>query len=339
VPTVAATSLKASTMTAAPCATPSPAVRHPRLGALVPALAVLAVFVLTAALGLVVDLDAATVPKPSFERLTLPGYPDGVSMKEAAGVTESGLWWLCLTMLLWVLAFVTVGACAWLLHRASEHDRAFRARLLRTFAAAAVPVGASLLALAAFGNKPFIAIMPLVANLRRIGPGFVTMANLNGALAFVVGATVLLAVSMLLWPASHRGHPGAQMRSITVLMYAAALFLAVWVATGTALYRLCASLLVADAREAALGLAPSISLTGGMFFSLALAGGYLAAVAWLAHVHARLNVAGALSDEAARDAPHAFLKLHWPKVAGILMPLLPGAASAVFQALTRTPAA
>ncbi len=314
-----------------------PAVLHERRGALLPAAAVLAVFVLTALLGMVVDLDAASVPKPAFDRMTLPGYPDRISMKEAASVAESGMWWLCLTVMLWVVTLGTVGVCGWLLHRASAHDAAFRRSLLRAFAVAVVAACAVLFALAVTGNKPFIPFMPLVASLKLIGPGFLTMASLNGTLAFVVGAVALLTTSMLLWPSSHQGQPSAQMRAITNLMFAAAIFLAVWVATATALYRLCASLLAADVRDAALGLAPTISLMGGLYFSLLLAAGYLAAAAWLQRLHARLLCEGTLSSQADVEAPHAFLKLHWPKIAGILMPLLPGAATAVFQALIRAP--
>ncbi len=318
-----------------PTTTTNTAVWLDRRGAILPWAAVAAVFALAAALGAVVNLDAAAVPKPAFGALTLPGYPDRVSMKEAAAVTEAGLWWLCLTVLLWVVSVGALGLCGWLLHRAFAHDTVARGRMLGAFGVAGA--GAVLLAFAAFGAKPFVPFMPLVATLGLIGPGFVTMAGLNAALAFVIGAVVLLSTSMLLWPTAHEGRPSEQMRSITNLMYAAAIFLAVWVATATALYRLCASLLVADARDAAMGLAPTISLMGGLFLSLVLAAAYLAAAAWLQAQHTRLRCEGRIGDARSDEAPHIFLKLHWPKVAGILLPLLPGAASAVLQALMHTP--
>jgi hypothetical protein len=109
-----------------------------------------------------------------------------------------------------------------------------------------------------------------------------------------------------------------------------AAFLLVWISAATAMYRLAAMLLVAEAREPALKLAPTISLMGGLFLSLLLAAAYLSACAWLQQRHED----GGGQDS---DSPKTFLAAHWPKVITILMPLLPGAAESVLQVMTQAP--
>jgi hypothetical protein len=316
---------------------------HPRAsglhGALVPLAAVVIVVAITAALGRVVALERAVVPEPRFEALVIPGYPDRLSMKESAAVAEAGMWWLSLTVLLWVVAVVAIGWCVWHLYRATSHDAGYRRRVLGAFGAIVTVVAAVLAVQAAGAGKSFVPFIPMVRNLALIADGFVSMANLNGMLGYLAGVVFVLANCAMLLPAAHDGMPVAQMRAITSMMVVSALFLAVWIATAAALYRLCAALLVEDARVAAVALAPTISLMGGLFLSLLLAAGYLASAAWLQHRHARYVHDGVLPAEVRSSGPIALLKENWPKVAGILVPLVPGAASAVLQALSKGPAA
>ena len=77
---------------------------------------------------------------------------------------------------------------------------------------------------------------------------------------------------------------------------------------------------------------------GGLFLSLLLAAAYLSACAWLQHCHEQLRLAGAAEVAAAGStSPNAFLLAHWPKVIAIMMPLLPGAAETLLQALAHAP--
>lgn len=301
-------------------------------GACAPFAAVLAVLAITGLLAQVVDLDRARVPKPPFEQLTIDTYPHGMSPKGQAALAEAVMGWLSLTVLLWVVAAALVVLCGGLLHHALAREPALRRRVLGSFVVLALASAATLGFVVANRGATLVGFKPLVATIGRIGPGFVTMAELNGGLAAVIGLLVLVSMCALLGARSHQGRPAAQMHATTTLMYAAAAFMAVWMAAATALYRLGASLLVDDYREAALGLAPMIGLMGGLYLSLLLACAYAAAAVWLQAVHARSARAG---EAGADESPQRYLRAHWPKLAGLLVPLVPGAASALLQGLVQ----
>lgn len=295
-----------------------------------PLAAVAAVALLLVLLAGVVDLDHAKVPKPPFRKLALQGWPAATPLAEAASIVDAILWWLCLGFVLWVAGLVTLAWCARELRRATKHDAALRRRAAWWFGAAVVVTMAVLLYLTAVQRTPLLSFALLVDNLDMISPGFVRLTVLNTALALVVGTALLLTLSLLLLPGAHQDATPAQMRALTAVMYVGAAFLLVWISAATAMYRLAAMLLVAEAREPALKLAPTISLMGGLFLSLLLAAAYLSACAWLQHRHED----GGGQDS---DSPKLFLAAHWPKVITILMPLLPGAAESVLQVMTQAP--
>lgn len=307
-------------------------------GALVPALAVGALLLLLALLASVVELDRALLPKPAFKELALQGYPEATPLHDAALIVEAAMWWLCLSFLLWVAGLATLGLCGWQLHRATLHDAALRRRALRWFSLTIVGAVAVLVYFAAVRNTPLMSFGLMVDNLAIVSTGLLRLASFNAALAFVVGPALLAGASLLLQPGALAGQPMAQMRAVTRLMYAGAAFLLVWMSAATGMYRLAAMLLVPAAREPALKLAPTIGLMGGLFLSLMLAVAYLSACAWLQHRHEVLRQAGSVEASAA-DAlsPNAFVLAHWPKVIAILMPLLPGAAGTLLQALAHAP--
>jgi hypothetical protein len=308
-------------------------------GALVPAAAVAAILLLVLLLSGIVELDRASVPKPSFRQLALQGYPAATPLKEAALVVEAALWWLCLSFVLWVGGLSALALCWWKLHCATASDAALRRRANAVFVLALLTAVGTLLFLAQIRRTPLMSFGLLVDNLDMVSTGFVLLASLNTALIFIVGCVLLLGASLLLLPGAHADQPMQQMRAITTVMYGGAAFLLVWISTATAMYRLAATLLVAEAREPVLKLAPTISLMTGLFLSLLLASSYLAACAWLQHCHEQLEAAGQVCSDSSADgaSPKVFLLAHWPKVIAILMPLLPGAAGSVLQAIAQAP--
>lgn len=314
---------------------PGPARLH---GAWVPALAVAGLLAVLLLLAGLVDLDRALVPKPAFKDLALKGYPEATPLADAALIVEAMLWWLCLSFLLWVVGLATMGLCGWQLHRATLHDAALRRRDLRWFLLTIGGAIAVLVYFAAVRNTPLMSFGLMVDNLAIVSTGLLRLASFNAALAFVVGPALLAGACLLLHPGALAGEPMQQMRAITRLMYGGAAFLLVWISATTSMYRLAALMLVPEAREPALKLAPTISLMGGLFLSLVLGVAYLSACAWLQHRHEVLRQAGCVEAPAA-DAlsPNAFLLAHWPKVIAIMMPLLPGTAETLLQALAHAP--
>lgn len=312
--------------------------KAPCHGALVPAAAVASVFLVLVLLGGLVDLDRASVPKPPFKELMLEGYPAAIPLDQAALIVEAALWWLCLSFLLWTTGLATIGLCVWQLHRATRHVTAL-ARLTRRLVGLVVALAIALLSwLVLVRGTSLLSFGPLVGNLAVVSAGFVHLTTFNAALVFVVGTALLLSVSLLMLPGAHADQPSMQMEAITGLMYGGAVFLFVWVAAATSMYRLAATLLVAPARDAALRLAPTISLMGGLFLSLLLAAAYVSACVWLQRRHDQWRLIRMVEDKASTAAgPVALLTAHWPKVVAILMPLLPGAAGSVLQAMVHAP--
>jgi hypothetical protein len=303
-----------------------------------PLLAVAALLLLLVLLDLLAGIDGLVVPKPVFRNFVVPGYPDKVPLDVAATIVEAAMWWLCLSFLLWTAGLLAIGLCWLQLHRATRHDAALRRKVHVTLVLTILLVLAVLAYVAVVRRTPLMPFGPLVENLALMSGGFIRLATFNTALVFVVGTVLLLGASLLLMPGVHADVPMQQMQAITRLMYGAAVFLLVWMSAATAMYRLCAVLLVAEAREPALKLAPTISLMGGLFLSLLLAAAYASASAWLQHCHERLHLVGAGQPPAAQAAgPQALLVAHWPKVIAILMPLLPGAIESVLQAVGHAP--
>lgn len=307
-------------------------------GAAVPAMAVAAVLIVLALLGGVVDLDRAILPKPAFKDLTLKGYPLHTPLAEAALVVEAAMWWLCLSFVAWIVGLAALGLCWRQLQLATRHNAALGRNAKRVFWSAIVLAVALLSYMAEVRGTPLMSFALLVDNLGLVSGGFVRLSTLNSGLAFVVGTAVLLSFCLLLLPGAHADLVMPQVRALTRIMYVGAAFLLVWIAAATGMYRLAAQLLVVEAREPALKLAPTISLMAGLFLSLLLAAAYLSACAWLQGRYERVRPAGEPGNAAAQaESPQEFLAAHWPKLIGILMPLLPGAAESVLQAMARAP--
>lgn len=307
-------------------------------GAFVPALAVASVIAFVFLLDAMVGLEGAQLPRPVFGKLVRDDYSETMLLKEAEPIVEAILWWLCLSVILWTVSLATLGLCWLQVHRAHRQavGLGFVAKLLFLAALAAAVV--TLFYFAGVRGTPLMSFAHLVDNLGIVSSGFVRLASFNTALAFVVGVILVLSMSLLLLPGAHADHPMQQMRAITRTMYAGAIFLLVWISAATGMYRLSALLLVPDARDAMLKLAPTIGLMGGLFLSLLLAAAYASACVWLQRSFERFrsarDTAGAAKDAA---SPAAFLVAHWPKVFAILLPLLPGAAESVLQAMARAP--
>lgn len=306
-------------------------------GAVLPAVAVVAVCLLAGLLGGLVDLDGAALPKPPFKNLVLPGYPDLTPLDDAAAIVDAAMWWLCISLVLWVVGLGVVGMCWLQVHRATQHDAMLGRKAKCGFLAVLLLVAGTLLYVATVLGKPLMSFALVVDNLGIVSKGFVRLASFNTALAFVVGATLLLSLSLLLLPGAYSNHPMRQMQAITTVMYASAVFLLLWISAATSMYRLSAFLLVPAARDPLLKLAPTIGLMGGLFLSLLLAAAYGAACAWLQHRHEALGPLGADGLRAAAAGPQEFLAAHWPKAVAILMPLLPGAIESVVQAVAHAP--
>lgn len=306
--------------------------------AAVPLAAVAAVLLLVLVLAGIVDVESVKVPKPDFSALTLKDYPQLSDLKLAAQIVQSMMWWLCLSVLLWVAALVSIVACLWLLRDATADDGAAGRRIMRLLTLAIVAALAVLAYLVLVRRTPLMSFGVVVAVLGLPSPSLPRLATLNTALAAVVGTTLMLTVSLALLPAVHRGDPSRQMRLLTRLMYIAAAFLFLWISTATAMYRLAAMLLEERARTPMLELAPTVSLMGGLFLSLLLAAAYLSSVVWLQQRHEQQLLLGRADERAAdAQAPRAFFAAHWKEIVGLLMPVLPGAVGSVVQALSHAP--
>lgn len=307
-------------------------------GACRPALAALALVLLLALLDLMVGLDRAVLPRPTPQQLALEGYPKALSLKDAAAVVDAAMWWLCLSFLLWTVGLSALALCWRTLYAATRNAPALWRTVRGLFRLAVLLVVAPLVVLAAATDTPLMSFGFFVDRLGVVSSGLLRLATFNTGWVFVVGAVLLLSASLLLLPGAFGDHPMQQMRAITRLMYGGALFLLVWTSAATCMYRLCAMLMAPEARDAALKLAPTISLMAGLFLSLLMAASYLAATAWLQDCHERRLLLGPPEPTSADNAsPQSLLLAHWPKVFALLMPLLPGAIGSVLQAVAHAP--
>jgi hypothetical protein len=147
-------------------------------------------------------------------------------------------------------------------------------------------------------------------------------------------------MTLVLVPDSYNNDATAQLQAVTRIMYCAAAFLVVWVAQTTETYRFAAMLLQQEQREQALKLAPTISLTIGVFSSLLLAGTYLASCLWLQTSYDQRPQGDAIGNRAAREAgasPRQVLQKHWVKITGMLLPMFPGVIGSVMNVVTEGP--
>jgi len=306
-------------------------------GSLVPIATFVAVLVVLMLLARTVDLDHALVPKPSFKDLAIKGYPADTPLVDAAAIVDAVLWWLCLSLLLWVVGLATLVLCVWQLIGATHHDGVLaRVALWLFLAVAALAVGV-LVYLGGIRNVPLFSLGPMLDNLRMVSGGFVHLGTFNAALAFVIGPLLLLAIALLMLPGAHADDPSQQMRAITRVMYGGAAFLFVWISAATAMYRLAALLLVPAAREPILKLAPTVSLMSGLFLTLLWAAAYVSACVWLQRRHEARGTPRKPKAAADAASPNALLLAHWPKFVAILLPLVPGAAGSVLQAIVHAP--
>lgn len=307
-------------------------------GFFVPLAAVAAVGLVLLLLGALVALDHAVVPKPPFRELVLQGYPQATPLMDAALIVEALLWWLCLSFVLWLVGLAAVGLCWLQLHRATRHDPALARVAGRLFLLLALLAVAGLVYVAEVRQTPLMSFGLVVDNLALIANGLVQLSTFNTGLVYVVGSMLLLSVALLLVRGAHADTPLRQMRAITDIMFGGAVFALVWIATATGMYRLAAMMLVPQARDPLLKLAPTISLMGGLFLSLLLAVAYLSAGAWLQHCHDKaLTLTDAPLPAAEAASPRAFLAAHWPKVVAILLPLLPGVAEKALAIVANLP--
>ncbi len=307
-------------------------------GAVMPLLAVLAIVALLGAMDALVELNRVAVPKPDFKALLLPGYPAKTPLAEAALVVNAALWWLCLSFLQWLAALVVIGVCGLELDRAVRHRRRLGHAAWVAFLGVLTLIGSALYHYTVDLGVSLLAFGPMVDNLAAISPRFRFLGSCNAAMAFVASSALLCAFSLLLIPGAHGNHRMLQMRAITRLLYCGAALMLIWISCLTAMYRLCAALMIKEAREPALALAPTVSLMGGLMLSLVLAAAFLSAAAWLQRCHEREPRGNTPEGPAGEDAsPQGLLLAHWPKAIALLMPLLPGAADSVLQALVKAP--
>lgn len=302
-------------------------------GALVPVAAVVATVLLLLGLGSLAGMDGLVVPKPDFAAHRL-AWPEQEDLLHAGLVVDAALWWLCLVVVLAVAGLVVLGLGWAQLWRATVYSRPLRRVLLAGYVGLPLACALFLAWLMAARGTALMPFSPLVQVLAAFGPGFPRLAVVGTASVFVVGIAWLAALSLQLVDGAHESHPTRQMESITRLVYAGAAFLLVTIGAGAAMYRLCASLLTDELRKPMLGLAPTVSLMGGLMLSLMLAAAYVSASLWLQHRHALLHQ-GRKMPPPDDGGPQALLRAHWPQVVAVLMPMLPGVAETVMQALAQ----
>lgn len=297
-------------------------------GIFYPIIGIMAVLMVLSLLSRIVHLDDASLPRPSLT--ILPEYPDGITLAQAVLITEAGMWWLLLSLIFWLAGLFAVGFGWYQLHSATRHQaKAHGAVRLLYFAVLGFTL-AVLFYISQVKGTPLMSFEFVLRNLAHISDGIVDLTTANTALGIVAVIMMLLSASLLLLPGAFDNDPARQMRAITQIMYCGAAFMLVWVATATEMYRFAAMMLVAEEREEILKLAPTISLTVGVFSSLLLAVAYLASYLWLQQCHRRSRLIAAAADTGqAGPSPRDFLLAHWPKVMALLMPMLPGAVGSV----------
>lgn len=302
-------------------------------GPLLPIVAVTFVHLLFYFLGHIAGLDNAKLPKPLFYDYVPYPY---ISDHDMATVMAAGLWWLGLTASQWVLGVVVLILCVRELIRASEATG--RADTIRLFAGIVLAVAGalSILMVVTWRHGDQVVLLPiedLAAVVSRISPGFLRLAQFNVALMICISCAVVVTNAFLIRSHSHRGSLPRQMEALTTVMYGAAFYLAVAIAGSVSFYRLCVVMLDGSLRQAMLRIVPGVGLVGGLYTSLVLVAAYGSACLCLQHrFESELSVAAG-SGEAASRSPMSTVAEQWPKLAGLLTPLLPGAVALILQSL------
>ena len=301
------------------------------LGCGCPLLAVGLLLLVLAFLAHIVETDPLRLPLRNFT--PLQDFPQGTDLAASTQIAETGLKWLALSYFYWLVGLITLGVCIFRLQRAFAHcSRALRNVTNTLFLLLLATTLAILFHTAVVREIPLMSFIHLLRHLQLVGRGLLDLATWNSGLAYLNLVAIMGVISLLLVPGVHDRDPRRQIRAITRIMYWAAAFLLVWIAQTTEMYRLAATLLVADERDKVLQLAPTISLVAGVFASLLLAASYLAACLWLQWYYQdmhKTDATQAVPDTSA--SPRQFLHEHWPKIAALLIPLLPGMMGTVFN--------
>jgi len=281
----------------------------------------------------ILQLDKATIPKPLLTEIT--DYPDSMTFGEVVNFTGTGMKWLMLTYVYWLAGLITIVFCLLQLQKSLHGFPIVKRRIVNGMFFSVMGITTLLLIYtAAVKGVPLMSFEFLLKNLEMIGSGMVSLTTYNTALAYLAVVAVIISISLLLVPDAHNNDTDRQIRAITKIMYAAAIFLLIWVTQATEMYRFATMLLVEAEREVALNLAPTISLVVGVFVSLLLAATYISAYFWL-----QLSFIKSLPESKAAEyivhdnSPRKFMLMHWPKITAIVMPLLPGVISTVLNSL------
>jgi hypothetical protein len=304
------------------------------LGCFYPVLAIVALLLVLFALSAILQVEKPRFPSP--ELTPLAGYPDNISLEEAALIVETGLKWLSFTYFYWLVGLVSIGFCFLKLHKAAIGCAPTIYKWINALLSASIVITIGLLIYYAVAREtPLMSFEFLLRNLQQMGQGLVDMTTYNSALSYVTIVALLVTICLLLIPEVHGNDEVKQIRAITQLMYCAAAFLLVWIVQATEMYRFAATLLVQEERDLLLKLASTISLMAGLFASLLLAAAYMAAYHYLQFRHRteRKDVGTVPSDSA--QSPKNFLLAHWPKITAVLMPVLPGAINTVLNLLAQ----
>lgn len=298
-----------------------------------PILAVVFLLLVLLILAAIVQLDEAIIPKPKLSLIT--DYPISMTFSEIIHFTDTGIKWLMLTYLYWLTGLATMIFCLCQLKKSLHGSPSLKRRNVYGIFFSAIGITALLLIYTvAVKEKALMSFGFLLKNLALIGEGMVNLTICNTALAYLTVVAIIISTSLLLIPNSHGNDTNRQISAITQIMYAAATFLLIWVIQATEMYRFATMLLIVAEREEALNFAPTISLVVGVFASFLLAAAYISAYFWL-QLSFRRSLPESIAEEniVQDNSPKKFMLTHWPKIAAVLMPVLPGVISTVLNIL------
>lgn len=301
-------------------------------GCFYPSLAVgfcLSVFALLAE---IIDIENANIPRPDLSRIS--EYPESMSFGEIIQFTDTGMKWLTLTYFYWLVSLFTIIFCWVQFNKALKHESTQQQRIAKKlFIIVQGATALILLYLVVVEDTHLMSFGFLLENLEIIGQGMITLTTCSTALAYLALIAIFSSISLLLLPNGHSGEARFQIRAITRVMYAAAAFLLIWVTQATEMYRFSTLLLIEKERIDALNFAPTISLVVGIFASILLAAAYLSAYYWLQLRFRQSLPKHEIGEEVHEASPKQFMLTHWPKIIAVLMPMFPGAISAVLSSV------